>query len=131
MSGYLWPDAKRRMPAPVQAARVILLVVGGMCLLLFCGAVILTADAEEVGQIAGLPLILGAAGIVLAWQMKPNRLPIRVGVIVVEAAWLVVALGRLAQGDPTGVVAMVLPIVVLVLVNRASARRYFRSNKAR
>lgn len=106
--------------------RVLLYVVAGLTFVMLIGVIPLSDSGEEVGQRAGLPFLLGLAGGVLALFIKPRRQGVRIGIIVVQALWLFVAVGRLVQGDPTGLVTMVLPIVVLVLVNAKPSRAFFR-----
>jgi len=129
MTGY-FPSPTRAMPTQVKVLRVILYVVGAATLLFLAAAIVVYPNAREVGQTAGMPFILGLAGAGLALLIKPGRLAVRIGIIIVEVFWLLIALGRLGQGDPTGVFAMILPIAMLILVNLAPVRRYFSRTQA-
>lgn len=129
MTGYL-PTPTRSMPTQVKALRVILYVVASITLLYLAASIIVYADAREVGAAAGMPFFLGAIGAGLAALIKPGRLAVRIGVIVVEALWLLIAVGRIGQGDPTGIFTMILPIALLVLVNVKPTRQYFRRGPA-
>lgn len=129
MSGYFGTPQRQTAPTQVRVARILLYVVAGGTLLLFTFAFLATDTPREAGAIAGVPILLGAAGLVLGLLVKPGRVAVRIGIIVLEACWLLVAVSRLAQGDVTGVVTMVLPIVLLVLVNAKPARTYFRRDQ--
>lgn len=71
----------------------------------------------------------GALGFVLAVQVKrPSR--VRFWLIIVVAAVLAFgSLSELGQGDPGGVLALVLPLVILVFVLRRPSRDYFFHRK--
>jgi hypothetical protein len=120
--GYDW--APPAMPASVKAARVLLYALAGLALVLLSAVSIAGFSAGEIGALAGAPVLLGLAGAVLAAGLGPGRMQVRIGIVVVEAVWTLLAIGGVGQGDPTGLVTAVLTVAVLVLVNTRAARAY-------
>lgn len=68
MSGY-FTAPQRQTPTQVRVARILLYVVAGGTLLLFTFAFLATDTPREAGAIAGVPIVLGAAGLVL-WTIS-------------------------------------------------------------
>ena len=50
---------------------------------------------------------------------------LRRGIIALEVFYVLLALSAIGQGDPRGVVNLVLPAVILVLLFRADAKNHF------
>jgi hypothetical protein len=112
------------MPRSVRAARLLLYGMAGLAAAFLGALAIAGFQAGEIGALAGIPLVLGLTGAVLAWRLGPGRLWVRVAIIVLEAAWSALSLGAIGEADPTGLVTLANALAVLVLINTRSARAY-------
>ncbi len=80
---------------------------------------------ESVGQ--GLWVCVPAViAVVVAVRMRPAQMRWLWWSVGAGALWVLGALATMGGGDPRGLTQLLLPVVVLVLVTRPSARRYFK-----
>jgi hypothetical protein len=116
------------MPRPVRATRVLLLVAAGLTLVAASQAWLLVGGAYGLGAalVVALP---GFASVLVGVRIrrKPTRW-LWIGLIVLEVLYLLWQFGRIGAGDPFGLLGLGFPIAILVLVCRASSRRYFRGD---
>ncbi|MEV3927154.1 hypothetical protein [Actinomadura coerulea] len=113
------------MPNQVKTVRVLMFVAAGLTLVMtlaFFAAVGVTAAAIGAALWFALP---GALSLLLALRVPNGGTGLRRGIIALEVFYILLSLARLGQGDPRGVLNLVLPIVILVLLFRPEAKAYF------
>lgn len=113
------------MPNQVKTVRVLMFVVAGLTLLMtlaFLVTVGVTAAAIGAAVWFALP---GVISFVLALRIPRGGTALRRGIIALEVFYVLLALSAIGQGDPRGVVNLVLPAVILVLLFRADAKNHF------
>ena len=119
------------MPSTVKAARVLLFLAAALTALvsvLFFYATEQEVSARLLGQLTwqALPGILS---LWLGFWISRCGIGIQRWIIGVEVLAILQALGNLGQGDPRGLTNLILPIAIVFLVTRPSARRYFRRER--
>lgn len=116
---------KRSEPPPtLRAVRVILYVVAAMSAIWSVALVIgYGATTENIGY-AIYQLLPAVASVIVARKIANGGRVVRRWIIGLQIVWIVFGLSRLGQGDPSGVLGLVLPITSLVLVTRRTAREY-------
>lgn len=114
------------VPSPVRAIRILLFIAAGLTLMTALDAWLRTGGAYGVGvalavAVPGIvSLVAGrAVGIRPSWRLW-------LAILVLEIFYLLWQLSRIGAGDPFGVLGIAFPIAMLILLCRASARRYFR-----
>jgi hypothetical protein len=113
------------IPQSVTAVRALMYVVAALAGLVAVAFLVgYGATAYNLG-VAIWQAIPGVASLILASKIRGGTKGVRRGIIILQVFWILFALGRLGQGDPTGLLGLILPTFVLVLINRKSARRYF------
>jgi hypothetical protein len=114
------------MPAPVRAARVLMYLVAGLTAVLSAASLLaLGVTVGTLGDVAVFALP-GVASFALALLIPRGEPRLWRMIIALEAVYVVLSLARLGDGDPRGLVNLVLPVAILVLITRAPARSYFR-----
>ncbi|WUH97432.1 hypothetical protein OHR68_28405 [Spirillospora sp. NBC_00431] len=114
------------LPSSLRAARVLMFVVAGLSVvwsLTFLAGYGWTA--ENFGVVL-FQLVPGGLSLFLALRIAHGSRRVRTGVVALEIAWILIALGRLGQGDATGVLGLLIPAVILILVTRQTARTHFK-----
>ncbi|MEU6041109.1 hypothetical protein ABZ801_37535 [Actinomadura sp. NPDC047616] len=127
----VWVAAQYAMPSPVRTVRILLYVAAFLTFMAALQGGLVVGGAEGAGVAVALSLP-AVASLVAAWAIgrRPAR-RVRVGVIVLEVLYLFWQFGRIADGDPLGVMGVILPVAILILVNRSAARQYFsRASRA-
>ncbi|GAA4149565.1 hypothetical protein GCM10022416_45040 [Actinomadura keratinilytica] len=121
----VWVTAQFAMPSPVRTVRILLCVAAFLTFMAALQGGLVVGGAEGVGVAVGLSLP-AVASLAAAWAIarRPGR-KVRVGVIVLQVLYLFWQFGRIADGDPFGLVGAILPVAILILVNRSAARQYF------
>ncbi|MEU8122740.1 hypothetical protein AB0C21_28855 [Spirillospora sp. NPDC049024] len=115
------------LPTSLRAARVLMFVVAGLSVVWSLAFLVGYGwTAENFGAVL-LQLVPGGFSFFLALRLATGRKRIRNGVVALEIVWILIALGRLGQGDATGVLGLLIPAAVLVLVTRQTARDHFAS----
>lgn len=121
-----------RTPASVHVLRVLLYVVAGLSFLVMLGFLLAVPlpPGETVGR-ALWGVWPGVVAYVLAEQLRrPSRLVHRL--VLALGAYLVLrSLALLGDGDPRGWTTLALPVAVIVLASRRSARQWFGRAPAR
>jgi hypothetical protein len=112
-------------PRAVTATRVLLYLMAGFAVLLLAALAIAGFTPGEMGAVAGVPLLLGVIGVVLARRIAPGRRGVRIWTIGLHVLWVLISIGGIGQGDPTSIVMLIFSIAVLVLINTRSARSFF------
>ncbi|PSK96274.1 hypothetical protein CLV63_112157 [Murinocardiopsis flavida] len=113
----------RPLPRSLLAQRVLLWAVA-VVLLLNVVAALGEGDAFALGY--SLPYaLLAAICVVAALRLPRAERWVRAAIVAVHVLMLLGEIGRFAQGDPLAVIGLVFPVVGLVLILRASARRFF------
>lgn len=113
------------MPAPVRVAQVLMFVVAGITFLMtvaFVGSVGVTAAALGAALWIVAP---GVVSLLLALRIPRGGVRLRRGIIALEIFYILLAISRLGNGDPRGLVNLVLPVVILVLLFRRDAKEHF------
>ncbi|MEV4007337.1 hypothetical protein [Actinomadura sp. NPDC049753] len=113
------------MPNQVRTVRVLMFAAAGLTLVMtlaFFAAVGVTAAAIGAALWFALP---GVLSLLLALRVPNGGTGLRRGIIALEIFYILLSLARLGQGDPRGVLNLVLPIVILVLLFRPEAKAYF------
>jgi len=124
MSGYGAQLSPRVMPTSLRWARGLLYFAGAVSVLSAIGYIVgFGADAEELGGLVWSTWP-GVAALVLAYRMAGGGRKLRIWTIVVCGFWIFMGLGNLGNGDPRGFTSMIIPIIIIVLVTRRSAREY-------
>ncbi|CAM5611524.1 MULTISPECIES: Tox-REase-5 domain-containing protein [Streptomyces] len=121
---------RRDLPGPLTAVRVALLVLFGATVL---GAIGLSGSALAVdamgAEVLGILLYASAPGVLaalLARHVRTGGARVRWGIVAVQI-WLILGgLANLGDGSPDGLTQLVLPVLILVLVNRRGSREWFR-----
>ncbi|GAA4076370.1 alpha/beta hydrolase fold domain-containing protein [Actinomadura miaoliensis] len=127
----VWVAAQYAMPSPVRTVRILLYVAAFLTFMAALQGGLVVGGAEGAGVAVALSLP-AVASLAAAWAIgrRPAR-RVRVGVIVLEVLYLFWQVGRITDGDPLGLVGVILPVAILILVNRAAARQYFsRASRA-
>ncbi|MES9603938.1 hypothetical protein [Actinomadura sp. NPDC000929] len=113
------------MPNQVRTVRVLMFVAAGLTLVMtlaFFAAVGVTAAAIGAALWFALP---GVLSLMLALRVPNGGTGLRRGIIALEIFYILLSLARVGEGDPRGVLNLVLPIVILVLLFRPEAKAYF------
>lgn len=113
------------MPNQVRTVRVLMFVAAGLTLVMtlaFFAAVGVTAAAIGAALWFALP---GVLSLLLALRVPNGGTGLRRGIIALEIFYILLSLARVGEGDPRGVLNLVLPIVILVLLFRPEAKAYF------
>ncbi|MFJ6612024.1 Tox-REase-5 domain-containing protein [Streptomyces sp. NPDC091289] len=121
---------RRDLPGPLTVVRVALLVLFGATVL---GAIGLSGSAlaaDAMGaEVLGILLYASAPGVLaalLARHVRTGSTRVRWGVVAVQV-WLILGgLGNLGDGSPDGLTQLVLPVLIIVLINRRGSREWFR-----
>ncbi|MQY03837.1 hypothetical protein [Actinomadura macrotermitis] len=119
--------ARSVMPRSVRTARVLLFVAAGLTAMaaLDAGLELGGGYGAGIAIAALLPAAASAAG-GLAAARRPSR-PLWFAILALEVFYLFWQFGRIGAGDAMGLIGLIFPIVILVMVCRSSARRYFRT----
>lgn len=99
-------------------------VLGGLSCVLAISLVIVYGTSGPVLSGAVYQVVPGVASVWLAIYLRAGRKGVWWGAIALQAVWLFFALGRLGNGDPSGLIGLIIPVVTLVLLLRRSARDY-------
>ncbi|GAA4365936.1 hypothetical protein GCM10023088_11860 [Actinomadura verrucosospora] len=113
------------MPNQVRTVRVLMFVAAGLTLVMtlaFFAAVGVTAAAIGAALWFALP---GVLSLLLALRVPNGGTGLRRGIIALEIFYILLSLARVGEGDPRGVLNLILPIVILVLLFRPEAKAYF------
>ncbi len=121
---------RRELPGPLVLVRVLLLVLLGATVL---GAIGLSGSAFAVGamgaEVLGILLYASVPGVlaaVLARHVRTGGPRVRWGIVAVQV-WLIIGgLANVGDGSPDGFTQLVVPILILVLINREGSRAWFR-----
>ncbi|WP_046469850.1 hypothetical protein [Allosalinactinospora lopnorensis] len=114
----------RALPSSLKVARVLLFVLAGAVGLQVTGALIIM---EPTPESFGTLLWIAAPGIlalVLGLRLPAGRRGTLVAIVVFQAFLLFLALGRIGNGEPQGLVNLALPILILTFVLRAPSREH-------
>lgn len=114
------------LPAPLRAARVLLLLLAAgtaVTVLAYLAAVDISAPAVGQSLWVCVPAVIGV--LVATRLRRPSTAVLRWG-LAACALWLAAALASLAQGDPRGLTQLLLPAAVLVLLLRPASRAFLR-----
>ena len=122
MAGDYWGTSSASTPTSIRAARVLMYVLGGLSCVLAVSLVIVYGTSGPVFSGAFVQLVPGLASIWLAIYLRPGRKGVWWSAIALQAVWLFFALGRLGNGDPSGIIGLIIPVVTLILLTRRSAR---------
>ncbi len=112
----------RELPRSLAALRILLYVGGAIGILTTLG--FLTAEgfsAENTGA-AVWAVWPAVAAVFLARGLADGGRRQFWGIVVVGAVWVLIGLAELGRGEPRGLTSLVIPIAILVLVTRQSAR---------
>lgn len=116
------------LPPSLVAARALMFAVAALSVLWSVSFLAgFGVTAENVGN-AAVILVPGAGAFLLGRRMRGGDLRLRRWIIGLQLVWIFFALGRLGEGDPSGVLGFIIPIAVLVLVTRDAARCYLAEN---
>jgi hypothetical protein len=108
----------------VRALRAVLVVTAVVTVVTAVAFLAITpVDAAAVG-LAVWTLVPGTIALVLSRRLRHARPRTFWAVLGLEAFYVLLALSRVAAGEPQGLTNLVLPVAALVLLTRAPARRY-------
>ncbi|MGH2813370.1 MAG: hypothetical protein ACRDI1_11775 [Actinomycetota bacterium] len=117
------------MPGPVKAIRILMFVVAGITFLTTLALLV----AEGVGaESVGTGIWYTAPAVVtlaLARRIPDGGTRLRRGIIALEIFYILLALGRIGQGDPRGLPNLIIPIVLLVLLFRSTVKSHFSGTR--
>lgn len=114
------------LPAPLRAARVLLLLLAAgtaVTVLAYLTAVDLSAPAVGQSLWVCVPAVVGV--LVAVRLRRPSAAVLRWG-LAACALWLAAAFASMAQGDLRGLTQLLLPTAVLVLLLRPASRAFLR-----
>lgn len=115
------------LPSSLRAARVLLYVVAGLSVVWSLAFLVGYGwTAENFGAVL-LQLVPGGFSLFLALRLATGQKRVQIGVVALEIVWILLALGRLGQGDATGVLSLLIPAIILILVTRRTARDHFEA----
>jgi hypothetical protein len=113
------------MPRPVRVARVLLFVGAGLTGLMVSAALLaLGISAPLLGSLLWFAWP-GVAALVIGLKLPGGGKRLYWATVVVSAFWILSALAALGGGDPRGLTQLILPVAVLVLITRRSAKDFF------
>ena len=113
-------------PGPLRAARVALFVGAALTVLTIVGYLVTVGgSSESVGRAIWVS-VPGVIAFVVALRMDRGGMRRFWWAVGGCGLWILGALASVGRGDPRGLTQLVIPVVVLVLVTRPSARRFFR-----
>lgn len=124
MAGDYWGTPSTSTPTSIRAAQVLMYVLGGLSIVLAITLVIVYGTGGPVFSAAFVQIVPGIASVWLAIYLRPGRKGVWWGAIGLQAIWLFFAIGRLGNGDASGVIGLIIPVVTLVLLIRRSAREH-------
>jgi hypothetical protein len=121
MSSYTTPT-RRELPRSLSVLRILLVVGGVIGILATVGFLVSEGfSAENVGA-AIWAVWPGVAAVLLARGLPEGGVRRFWGIVVVGAVWVLMGLAQLGRGEPRALTSLVIPIAILVLVTRKSAR---------
>jgi hypothetical protein len=116
------------MPNQVKTVRVLMFVAAGLTFLTTL-AFLVTVGVTAAAFGAALWFVVpGVLSLMLALRIPEGRTRLRRGIIALEVFYVLLSLSRIGQGDPRGVVNLILPVVILVLLFRPEAKAHFTGN---
>lgn len=116
----------RSIPRTLGVVRVLMFAVAGLTIVTTAGFLLANGVSVVTLGYAAWGTWPGAASLVLALRVRHGGRWLRPSIVALQIAMVLLALARLGAGDPCGVPNLILPIVILVLVTRPSARAFFR-----
>lgn len=122
VDGYWGAPPGATTPTALKAARVLMYILGGLSCVLAVSLVIVYGTSGPVMSGAIYQAVPGIASIWLAIYLRAGKKGVWWGAIALQAVWLFFALGRLGNGDPSGLIGLIIPVVTLVLLLRRSTR---------
>jgi hypothetical protein len=114
------------MPGPVRAARVALFIGAALTVLTVFGYLLVMGGGSEAVGRAIWVSVPGVIAFMVALRMPRGGKRLFWWAVGACGLWIVGALGSIGRGDPRGLTQLVIPVLVLVLLTRSSARRFFR-----
>ncbi|MFF1836060.1 Tox-REase-5 domain-containing protein [Streptomyces sp. NPDC058231] len=126
---FLARSGRQSLPRPLQAVLILVRVLFAFAVLGGAGVLTLASSLNAVdGQLFGLLLYAALPSVtafVLALYVRTGGIWIRRGLLAVHV-WLTLgALATLGSGDGRGAAQLVIPVVIVVLLFRPSAREWF------
>ena len=119
--------ARRSLPAPLKAVRILLFVFAAAIALQIIGGLIISEVTPEVLALLIWVAVPGAIALTLGLRLPNGRRPLLIAIVTFLAFLLLMALGRIGAGEPQGLVNLLLPTAMLVLVLRRSSRAFLTS----
>ncbi|GLZ08931.1 hypothetical protein Acsp03_63970 [Actinomadura sp. NBRC 104412] len=113
------------MPKSVRTTRTLMFVVAGLTFLTTLGFLAAVGMSAETLGTAIWYTLPGVLSLVLALRIPGGGTRLRRGIIALEIFYILLSLGRIGQGDPQGVVNLIIPIVLLVLLFRPESKSHF------
>lgn len=118
-------DQVNQMPRPVRVARVLLFVAAGLTgLIVIATLLALGISARLLGALLWF-VLPGVAALVIGLKLPGGGKRLYWATVVVSAFWILLALAALGRGDPRSITQLILPVTILVLINRRSAKDFF------
>ncbi len=114
------------VPTSLRAAKIVMVVAAALTVITVLAMwSVAGMTPETVGR--GIWVCVPAfIALVAARRMRPSQVRWLWWSVGAGALWVLAALASVGRGDPRGLTQLILPVVVLVLVTRPAARRYFR-----
>lgn len=109
----------------MRVARVLLYVAAGLTVMAALDAWIAVGGAAGLGQAitVSVPAVLG---VLLARRVARPGPWTWSAILALEVFYLFWQLGRIASGDPFGLLGLAFPVALIVLVTRPAARGHLR-----
>ncbi|TDQ49241.1 hypothetical protein [Actinorugispora endophytica] len=113
----------RKPPKDLRIARVLLFVVAGISLAVFCvGAAFLPLTPSVLAELTWI-LVPGVLSLVFGVRIPKGGRPLFWSIVVLQALFVLFSLGELGQG-PRGLTQMLFPVLILVFVLRRPSRDF-------
>jgi hypothetical protein len=124
------PWLVRTLPVSVRAVRVLLYVTAGLTVMAALDTWITIGGASGLGR-ALVVCVPAAAAAALARRVARPGPRTWAAIVALAVCYLFWQFGRIAEGDPFGMLGLAFPIALLLLITRPAAREHLRAKPGR
>ncbi|WP_046469868.1 hypothetical protein [Allosalinactinospora lopnorensis] len=123
-------DLRGPLPGPLRVARVLLFVLAAITLVTAVAGLAVNAfEATSTAEAAGFATALALPGVlamVCGLRLRKGRRLLLWSLAALMVFMILLALSTIGQGDPRGLIQLLLPSTILVLVLLPTSRVYLK-----